>query len=114
MPGWSFNDGFVSLEARSDDGRKPTNDDLAFPPKDECAHSRCGRPAAAHIGWVNGGPSHEFEMPAARPRPERVAEASIETKWQCTHCGALCMVEGVADHEWMECDECQRMSYIWS
>lgn len=84
--------------------------DLFLPPADECTN--CGEPEAKHIGWANGGPRHGFFAPQPRPRPDRIAESSIQTEWHCAHCGTYCEVSGFADSEWMECHECGKYSYI--
>lgn len=84
--------------------------DLFLPPADSC--TTCGDPQAKHVSWADGGPHHKFTAPEPRPRPDRIADSSIQTDWDCTHCGASCEVSGFADSEWMECFECGNYSYL--
>ncbi len=86
-------------------------DDDFLPIPDACVHWGCGKPEAEHVGWRNGGPSHDYERAEPVPKPERVAGSHIETTWTCTHCGEACDVWGVAEG-WMDCPECGKGSYL--
>lgn len=88
-----------------------TDDDLLTPLRDECVEWKCGRPAAEHVGWLNGGPRHDFRAPDRGPLPERVTGCHIETTWVCTQCGADCDVWGTA-YGWMQCTTCWKNSYL--
>lgn len=94
----------------SDEAREAgTSGELTLPVPDACA--RCQATRAAHSGWRNGGPSHDFLPPHPQPRPDRIASAHIQTEWTCTHCGSDCDVWGAAE-AWMECGECGGESYL--
>lgn len=87
------------------------SDDDLLPPKDECAEPYCWKPRAAHVGFQQGGPHHEFLEPEGLPNPARMVSAHIQTDWDCVHCGEHCDVWGAAE-EWMECPKCGRYSYL--
>jgi ribosomal protein S27E len=82
-----------------------------LPPADLCAEGYCQKPRAAHVGWAQGGPHHDFKVPERTPKPEVMVSAHIETEWTCSRCGEDLMVWGVAE-EWMECEKCGRYSFL--
>lgn len=88
-------------------------DDDLLPPEDCCAGNGypCGKRRAEHVGFQNGGPSHEYREPEGKPNPARYVSAHIQTEWTCSHCGAECDVWGEAT-EWMECSKCGRYSFL--